>query len=114
MLPTLREKRHYLAIEILSSKNIDEKDVRIAIHKAVNLFLGYESALAGVKILELKSGKKKYDLKSFKGILSVNRKYDLKVKASLAVFSQIKEIKIMSRIIGVSGTLKRLREKFLR
>ncbi len=115
MLPaTLREKRHYLAIEILSKNRLQFKEVKEELEKAVKEFLGYETAKAGMQTIELKHSGEKYGYSAMNGILSVNRKYVLKTKASLVLLKEIKGNKASCRVKGVSGTIKKLREKFLK
>lgn len=113
LIPTLREKRHYLALEILSKSKLTLSEAKQALEEAVISFLGsQEAAKAGLRVLELKEASK-HDLYALKGIASVNRKYDKKAKASLALLSEINGKKSSCNVKGVSGTIKRLREKFL-
>ncbi|MBU2496430.1 MAG: ribonuclease P protein component 2 [Nanoarchaeota archaeon] len=112
--PTLREKRHYLAIEILSKNRLQFKEVKEALEIVIKEFLGYETAKAGMQTIELKHSGEKYGYSSMQGILSVDRKYVLKTKASLVLLKEINGIKASCRIKGVSGTIKKLREKFLK
>ena len=113
MLPTLREKRHYIAVEVLSKSILSEQEIKKAIYTSISEFLGYEAARAGMHFIEFDNVKPKYDMQTFECILSINRKYDLKVKAALALLSEINGKPASCRVLGVSGTLKRLREKFL-
>ena len=112
--PTLREKRHYLAIEVLSKEKLQVLDVRAALDNSVGGFLGSrEAAKAGLQILELDHAENRYSLSVMHGILSVNRKSVLKVRAALALLKDVAGKRALCRVKGVSGTLKRLREKFL-
>jgi len=111
--PTLKEKRHYLAIEILSKARLHFKQVKVFLNKTVRDFLGHETAKAGLQILELTHADEKYNLQVMQGILSVNRKYVLKIKAALSLLKEINNHQSAVRVLGVSGTLKKLREKFL-
>lgn len=111
--PSMREKRHYLAIEIISKGKLPSEDVHNALFSAVKGFLGQTmTARAGMQILELNSvAKEQFFI--VRGILSINRKYVTAVRASLALLSEINGNKASCRVKGVSGTIKKLREKFL-
>ena len=112
--PSLREKRHYLAIEILSKEKLQVLDVRAAIENSVGGFLGSrDAAKAGLQILELDHAENRYGFSAMQGILSVNRKSVLKARAALALLKDVGGKKASCRVRGVSGTLKRLKEKFL-
>lgn len=95
LIPTLREKRHYLVIK--PKHEMQEKELKEKIDKAILEFLGiYGYAKAGVLFIEVK---KNY------GIISVTTKYVSLVKAALT-FTDLK-------CIGVSGTIKKVR-RFLK
>ncbi len=112
--PSLREKRHYLAIQILSIGKPQFKEVKKELESVVSSFLGsQEAAKAGLQILELNRTEKMHDLFVMRGILSVNRKSVLNVKAALTLLKDIAGNRASCRVKGVSGTIKRLREKFL-
>ena len=111
--PSLREKRHYLAIEILSKENPQASDVRKALEEVTRGFLGSrEAAKAGLQVLDLSYTEDRHGLSAMQGFLSVNRKSVIKVRASLALLTEIKGKKASCLVKGVSGTIKRLREKF--
>ena len=86
--PSLKEKKHYLAFE-------GEKEKA---EKALSEFLGILGvAKANPQIIEAKKGK---------GILSFNRQYADEIRAAFA-FANI-------HTLGISGTINKLRQKFLR
>ena len=106
LLPTLREKRHYIVI-MVECKKVDEDKCKEIINKAILDFLGILGyAKAGPIFVE--TGK----INTKKGyfIISVTTKYVDKVKASLAL---IHEPGLFFRCVGVSGTLKKSR-RFLK
>jgi RNase P/RNase MRP subunit POP5 len=91
LLPSLKEKRHYLVIKSL--KPIKEKEFKEKIEKIILNFLGiFGYSKAGPLFIELK---KEYAL------VSVITKYVDEVKAALAL-SNVK-------CVGVSGTIKKAR-----
>lgn len=112
---SLREKRHYLAIELLAEAALSPEQAKNALQSAVKDFLGaHEAASAGMQIIELRAQKeKKYGLFAMRGILSVNRKKVLKARAALVLLKEIGGGKALCTVRGVSGTLRKLREKFL-
>jgi len=98
MLSTLREKRHYL---VLTSGESCEDDIKKAILDFIGT-LGY--AKAGVFFVE----QDKVNDKHFYFIVSVVTKHVDEVKAAIALMK-----KPRVRCIGVSGTIKKAKEKFL-
>ncbi|UZE94165.1 MAG: hypothetical protein IB618_01155 [Candidatus Pacearchaeota archaeon] len=100
LLPTLREKRHYIVITIEGKSNEDK--VKEIINKAILDFIGILGyAKAGPLFVETgKINKKIYF------IVSVTTKYVDKVKTSLAL---IDEKNLVFRCVGVSGTIKKSR-----
>lgn len=96
LLPSLREKRHYLVIK--SNTEYNEKELRDKIDSAILDFIGvYGYAMAGPLFIEVK---KNY------AIVSVTTNYVKFVKASLSFYSDLD-------CIGVSGTIKKVR-RFLK
>ena len=96
LLPTLKDKKHYVVFSVDAT---DKKDATDKLDKAVLDYLGILGyAKSGVFFIDFNSEKQK-------AIIAVNRKFVSDVKASL-VFARFK-------CLGVSGTLKRAREKFL-
>ncbi len=91
LMPTLREKRHYLVIK--SKKALSENELKEKIDKAVLDFIGiYGYAKAGVLFIELR---KNY------AIISITTKFVEQVKASLTLADL--------ECVGVSGTIKKVR-----
>lgn len=109
LIPTLREKRHYLVIKV---ENIStEEEVRKVISKAILDFIGvYGYAKAGPLFIEIGKMKKEMTTEEnvFYAIVSATTKYVNLIKASLTMAGKPK----MS-CIGVSGTIKKSR-RFLR
>ena len=99
ILPTLKEKNMYAVFEVKEKKKFDI--VKSKINDSILKFLGeLESAKANVLILD--------DFKNNRGILKVNAKYVDKIKVALML---IKDPVI--EIVGVSGTIKKARLKFI-
>ncbi|MEM4152723.1 MAG: Rpp14/Pop5 family protein [Candidatus Pacearchaeota archaeon] len=91
LLPTLREKRHYLVIKPIYETN--EKELKEKIDGAIFDFIGiYGYAKAGPLYIEVKNNY---------AIVSVTTKWVDKVKASF-IFTDLK-------CVGISGTIKKAR-----
>jgi len=106
---SLKEKRHYIVfkIEVEKRKKINEKEIKEIINKAILRFLGILGyAKAGPLFIEVG----KIDKEGFYIILSTLTKYVDKIKAACTLIN-IKGISV--RCIGVSGTIKKVRQKFL-
>ncbi|MFC1728149.1 Rpp14/Pop5 family protein [Nanoarchaeota archaeon] len=108
ILPTLREKKRYLAFEILSENKInDPKKVSEAIWESSLDFLGTDGASqAGIWVLPDK-------YKNQKGILKVGHRYVEKLRTCLALIKTIGKKPVVVRTIGISGILKKTEKKFI-
>ncbi len=109
VIPSLREKKRYLAFEIISGNKLSINDVKEAIINAVSRFLGeFGSSKAGIIFLD-----DKYNEKTQRGIIKVNRKQVDNLKSALILIKKIKNEDIIFRSIGVSGILKKATGKYL-
>lgn len=107
ILPSLREKKRYVAFEVISDQKLNRDEVNEAIFDANLGYLGeLDCAKANLSIFG-------YDEKAKKGIIKVNNHYIDYVKASLALIKRIKNSKVIIKTIGVSGILKKLKSKYL-
>lgn len=98
LIPSLREKRHYL---VLAVNTKDKERVKKIIDKAILQFIGqFGYAKAGPIVVKIKQNKVCYC------ILSVNRKYIDLVKTALSLMKV--------KCIGVSGTIRKAESKFLK
>ena len=100
LLPTLREKRHYIVL-IAETKKADEKKLREIINRAILNFIGI---LGYAKAGPIFIGTEKINKNKIYFIISVTTKYTDKVKASLAL---IDEPGLSIKCAGVSGTIKK-------
>ena len=104
ILPSLREKKRYLAYKIISKVNHDPKDITKAIKKAVKAFIGtLGSSKAGILHLE-----DKYDSKDKTGIIRVNNKYVTHLRSSL-LFIELDNVNTIFQSLNTSGILKKLK-----
>lgn len=110
LLPSLREKKRYLAFEIISKTKIDDfTAVENTIKESVLRFLG-ESGMAKAGVLFLAD---KYNKDKQKGIIRVSHKYVNELRASLALIQKINNQDVIVRSIGLSGILKKAVEKYI-
>jgi ribonuclease P/MRP protein subunit POP5 len=107
--PSLREKKRYIVFEIISDDKIEFKDIKNSILNACNKFLGeFGCAKANPYIIE-----NCFDSSSKKGILRVTNKSLNDIKAALSMIKDINNQRVIFKIIGVSGILKKAKNKFL-
>lgn len=105
--PTLRERNRYLAFEIISERKFSKDDVIKAIWNSSLNFLG-----------ELGTGKTSlrlidWDEEKQHGIIKVNHKSVNEIRAAIALIKEINSTRIIPRVKGISGTIKKTREKWL-
>ena len=110
LMPSMREKKKYLAFEIIAdSKITDVKAVTLAIWESTLDFLGeLDTAKAGLIVLE-----ERWDSSKQRGIIKIDNKYIDHVRASLSLIDQINGQDVMVRTVGISGILKKTQYKFI-
>jgi len=104
LLPSLREKKRYLAFEIISKSKIkDFSAVSGAIWANSLSFMGeLGAAKAGIWLLP-----DKYNEKTQRGIIKVGNKYVNELKAALALIDKIDGSEAIVRSLTVSGMLNK-------
>ena len=109
VLPSLREKKRYLAFEIISKeKIIDFSSVSNAIwHNSFQMLGRMGVAKAGIIPLA-----NKWNPKLQRGIIKVSHKHVDAVKSSLMFANRIDGNDIIIRSLGVSGILNKAVKKF--
>ncbi len=110
VLPSWREKKRYVAFEVLSHSKIKAvSEVSKAIwrsHLAVCGELG--AAQAGMMFLH-----NKYDPRTQRGLLRVSHDHVHHVRASLALLQQIEQQPVIVRSVGTSGVLRKAEGRYL-
>ena len=108
VLPTLREKKRYLAFKIISDSKIEDiKSVSDAIMAAVHSFVGSLGAgKAGIMVLP-----DKWNSRKQKGIIRVGHKAVDQLKGSLTLIDRINNVKTIVRSIGLSGVLNKVNKR---
>ena len=110
LLTSLREKKRYLAFEILSEAKIEDFNaVSNAIWAKSLEYLGeLGCAKAGILVLP-----DKYDTIGQKGLLKVSNRSLNEVKAALCLIDSINGKRAIVRTTGVSGILRKAHEKYI-
>ena len=104
--PALREKRRYIAYEIIAEEGVKKPSAEKQILQTFQEYFGkFTMAKAGIIFLK--------DWKNNKGIFKVQRKFVDHARATLALITSIDKQKVLARCIGVSGTLKKARERYI-
>jgi ribonuclease P/MRP protein subunit POP5 len=104
--PTLRDNVRYMAFEVISDEIINAKDIKNEILSATTSLLG-DVGLTNLGI----------ELISFagqKGLLRCKHSCTEDVRSVLATIFSVKRYRLNVRVLGVSGTLARAKEKYLR
>jgi ribonuclease P/MRP protein subunit POP5 len=110
LLPTLREKKRYIAFEVISERRLsDPSAVSDAVHQAVQRYLGQKgSSEAGITVI-----KDRYDAQKQRGIVRVSHTMTGQVIASLTFVTRIADTPVIIRSIGTSGILKKAYNKYI-
>lgn len=109
-MPTLKEKKRYLAFEIISKDKLDSfKQISEKIMNQIFEFIGtFGVSKAGVRILA-----DKWNPKSQRGLIKVNNKHVDEIKSALCFIKDINNKKIIVKTVGVSGILKKAETRYL-
>jgi ribonuclease P/MRP protein subunit POP5 len=104
ILPSLREKKRYLAFEVVSKGRIKGfSGVSKAVWNGMLSFNGTKgTAQAGIMPLP-----EKYNAELQRGIIRVNNKHIDSLKAGLAAIQEVEGTPAVVKSIGVSGSLKK-------
>jgi len=106
LLPSLREKKRYIVIEIIGNKiNVGKSENQI--YQSIIKFLGELGvSRANIKIIS-------DSWKGNKGIIKTNVKYVDEVKVALGLIKKLENKDIIVNVVGVSGILKKAKSKFM-
>ena len=105
--PTLREKHRYIAFQLIGERPFRKGEVKKTI---------WEASLSTLGVLGSAKAKPwfiRFDEKSQTGIVRVDRKHVEELRFALTLVTEINGSKAIFRTLGVSGTIKRLKRKFL-
>jgi len=106
--PAQRPKRRYIAFQLLCEARVSMKEVVEAISSEALSFFG-ESKVAelGIWLLD-------FSEETGKGYLVCNHRYKGEVIACLSLISSISGREASFIVLGVSGTIRSLKRKFLK
>ncbi len=112
LIPTLRERKRYIAFQVISEEGEEftYSDLESAVWDALLDFLG-EYGLSKTSFWLLKEC---WNQKKQIGILMCNHKSVQEVIASLGLIERLGDNRITFKILKVSGTIKSIKEKFMR
>ena len=109
-MPSLREKKRYLAYEVISENKFnDSNSVNKAILSAANQLLGHLGmAKAGLIPIDI------WDENMQRGIIRVNNKHVKELQASLIFVDNIQGKEAIVKSVGASGILRKAQQKYLK
>jgi ribonuclease P/MRP protein subunit POP5 len=103
ILPSLREKKRYMAFEVISESKLSYLDIQKAVETSLKDYVGTQGkAKAGLLFF-----KDKYNEKAQKGLIKVNHKHTDELRASFAFIQSINGKKAIIKSIGLSGIMKK-------
>ncbi len=106
--PSLRGRRRYIAYKIISEEKILFSDLVNTIWHSILNCLGE----LGASESEVWIAKDTYDEKKQVGIIRCSHKNVEKVRTALALIQRIGDIRVVVKVLGVSGTMKAAKVKF--
>lgn len=106
---TLREKNRYIAYQVVSENKLIFSDLNSAMWNSILNFLGeLESAKARVWIM-----KDTYDEGKQTGTIKCSHDFVERARSALILIQRIGDARVAIKILGVSGTMKGARTKFM-
>lgn len=110
ILPSLKERKRYVAFEIISKSKIKAfSSVSKALKSAALSFAG-EEGVAGMGLQVLGE---KYDAELQRGIARVSASTTDEFKAALALIDEMEDQPVLVRSVGVSGILTKAEKKYI-
>ncbi len=106
---SLREKKRYVAFEVLSKDKMNIDSIKKAIEDSFKEYVG----LLGMSKGNLYVLKDKWNAERQRGIVRVNNKMLEHLKASFALIKEIEGKKVAIHAVGVSGILKKAEKRYL-
>ncbi|MGD9130343.1 MAG: Rpp14/Pop5 family protein [Candidatus Bathyarchaeota archaeon] len=100
-----REKRRYLALEVVGDQPVDERAVLDAVQASViRLFGEYGASKANLKLI-------KYIPEKHQVVICCSHRMLEKVRAAIASIMELNGKTVAVHVVGVSGTLKALSKR---
>lgn len=105
LLPSLRMKKRYLAFELICEESANRNDLIKEVMSSASALLGdVVASECDIKVL---------GFEDCKGIIQCAHTRVKETRASLAALTKINGKRATLHILGTSGTIKRVNEKFL-
>lgn len=105
--PTLRERNRYIVIELTADKPLAREDVVKTLWNTILRFLGeWHAGETGFNVMD-------WDTEKNKGIIRVNHKSVDSIRTALILTKEVGRTPVRPQIHGVTGTLKKARNKWL-
>lgn len=109
LLPSLREKKRYLAFEVLSDKKLKESSVRQAVWNASLSYHGVKgTAQAGLVMVP-----EQWNEAQQRGLVKVNHKQVDAMKAAMLFITHIEHQPAIVKSRGVSGVLRKAVNRYI-
>ncbi|MFH0832900.1 MAG: Rpp14/Pop5 family protein [Candidatus Aenigmatarchaeota archaeon] len=107
--PVLRSGKRYIVFEVISDGKINYDDIMDANWDSMLSFLG-ELNVSLAKPWLIKS---LYDEENQRGVIKCGNDYVEQVRAALSLIQIISEKKVIIKILGVTGTIKSAKMKYM-
>lgn len=106
--PTLRERNRYVAFRLTCNRRCTRDEVVKAIWTSLMRFLGE------MKVGKLSLWVMDWDEEKQAGILKANHKSIKDLRLGLTMLSKVDNSEVAIHVLGVSGTLKNAKERYLK
>ncbi len=107
--PTLREKDRYIVFEVISDGDFTLEDLIKATRISfLSLFGELGLSECGIRFL-----RNLYDEKNKRGVIRCVHNKIEEVRTALAFIRKVNEVNVIVRVLGITGTVKSARKKFL-
>ena len=107
--PSMRSQKRYIVFEVISEQPVVYNDIMSAIWTSMLSFLG-ELGSSSAKVWFIHNI---YDEKTQRGVVKCSHDSVEHVRAALSLIQIIGETKCIVKIVGVTGTIKSAKGKYL-
>jgi len=107
IMPSLRERKRYLAFEFISESKTKDYDT---VFSSIRTYYGRLSGAIGVSEAGLIGLPKTWDHELQRGLFRVSAKKAEELKAALALVKEVNGKRAMIRSLGASGILKKAKQ----
>jgi len=107
--PSMRSHKRYIVFEIVSEKQAEYNDFVSAFWSSILNFLGEQgTSEANIWII-----KNLYEVKQQRGVIKCRHDYVEYIRTALMLIQIIGETKAVVHVLGVTGTIKSAKNKYL-